>query len=605
MNQGFRKRKVDFCQSLSSTFSQAFSLQRTVGNQAVQKLFKYGSIQAKLKNSQKGNKYEQDALGVADQVMNTVEPHLQRQIESEEKEESLQTKLIADQITPLVQRQNEPEEEEEIQTKMSDNDQIQRQEAEPEEEEGETLQTKQVKGTSPQSSAKLDAQINTVKSGGRPLPVSTRKFFEARLGSDFSQVRIHDDVRAANTAKSLNAKAFTLGKDVAFGAGQYMPETKEGKKIIAHELTHVVQQGKKNHIKSKIQPQKETYWFQDKPPKEKGEEEIVTRAERQRNVIMESPTEIFSKGVGTVYVRFAYSETEMQLGTGNSGEKLKSEIGDAKKIIRDSIGEIMQDLYAYPTPETLKEHRENLSTRARLKETLKFTKNNPFNIYLTSTPSHEELTSGEAYPTTAKIYVNIKDVGDKSKLQPAIRVPVKAIVKGMSAAEGSVEKGPTEQKKELKRIMLHENIHVMLLKRKFDAETIWNKLKSNLKLTGPQDIISKIENLAKFYILAQEEIFAYAEVGKLYPPVQAQKNLYEMFKVAAELFFKNDLNAKIHVQKYKLKVSERIKLTKKSRLEKVTWEMLVRFPKIGTKITKDIAKNVDSIMELWPLRFKH
>jgi hypothetical protein len=62
------------------------------------------------------------------------------------------------------------------------------------------------------------------------------------MGSDFSQVRIHDDAWAAETAKSINAKAFTTGRDVIFGTGQYTPKNGKGLKLIAHELTHVIQQ---------------------------------------------------------------------------------------------------------------------------------------------------------------------------------------------------------------------------------------------------------------------------------------------------------------------------------------------------------------------------
>ena len=65
---------------------------------------------------------------------------------------------------------------------------------------------------------------------------------EARFGYDFSGVRIHDDTRAAETAASIDAAAFTVGEDVAFAAGRYNPRTGEGRRLLAHELSHVVQQ---------------------------------------------------------------------------------------------------------------------------------------------------------------------------------------------------------------------------------------------------------------------------------------------------------------------------------------------------------------------------
>jgi len=85
---------------------------------------------------------------------------------------------------------------------------------------------------------------------GQPLNHSTRSFFESRLDQDFSQVRVHSDARAAETTRSLNARAFTVGKDVAFGPGQFSPETSEGRKLLAHELTHVVQQNGTNRFLS-------------------------------------------------------------------------------------------------------------------------------------------------------------------------------------------------------------------------------------------------------------------------------------------------------------------------------------------------------------------
>ncbi len=77
---------------------------------------------------------------------------------------------------------------------------------------------------------------------GRPLPERTRTFFESRFGHDFGGVRVHADQRAASAAQSANARAFTMGQTVVFDRGQYAPETSSGRRLLAHELTHVVQQ---------------------------------------------------------------------------------------------------------------------------------------------------------------------------------------------------------------------------------------------------------------------------------------------------------------------------------------------------------------------------
>lgn len=166
-------------------------LQQTIGNRAVQHL-----IQAKLKVSQPGDVYEQEADRIADRVMRIPEPSVQRQMEPEEEEEEMiQRKAIASQITPLFQRQALPE--------------IEREEDD---------------------------------SPGQSLDADTHAFMKSRFGHDFSQVRIHADVRAAESAQAVNALAYTVGQNVVFGRGQYTPSTLVGKQLLAHELTHVIQQ---------------------------------------------------------------------------------------------------------------------------------------------------------------------------------------------------------------------------------------------------------------------------------------------------------------------------------------------------------------------------
>ena len=224
-----------------------------------------GMIQAKLKINEPGDIYEQEADRVADAVLRMPEPGVQRQVEPEE-EETLQAKPLAEQITPLVQRQVEPEEEEEepIQTKALSEQitpLVQRQEEEvqpkpiaeqitpliqrqvdPEEGEEEPIQAK---GNSPSTAVatpSIESSINSLKGSGQPLPESVRNYFEPRFGYDFSGVRVHTGVKANDTARAVNSRALTFGKNIVFNRGSYSPETREGKKLLAHELTHVVQQ---------------------------------------------------------------------------------------------------------------------------------------------------------------------------------------------------------------------------------------------------------------------------------------------------------------------------------------------------------------------------
>ena len=93
--------------------------------------------------------------------------------------------------------------------------------------------------------------INSL-SGGKPLNESEKNFFESGIGYDFSKVRLHNDARANESAKSLNALAYTNGNNIVFGPGQYHPGTNAGKKLLAHELTHVVQQSTSDNLQTKL-----------------------------------------------------------------------------------------------------------------------------------------------------------------------------------------------------------------------------------------------------------------------------------------------------------------------------------------------------------------
>ena len=75
---------------------------------------------------------------------------------------------------------------------------------------------------------------------------------ESKFGHDFSQVRVHTDARAAESTRAVNALAYTVGRNVVFGAGQYEPGTSEGRRLLGHELTHVVQQKNTHDIHAKL-----------------------------------------------------------------------------------------------------------------------------------------------------------------------------------------------------------------------------------------------------------------------------------------------------------------------------------------------------------------
>ena len=174
------------------------------------------------KVGQPGDVYEQEADRVADEVMRMPEPEVQRQTGEEETEEDeiIQTKPLAEQITPLIQRQSEVEEEP-IMMK--------------------TLVQRQADGSF-RASHSLERCLAASQRGGSPLSAEVRSFMEPRFGVDFKGVRVHTESDAAQMNRELNAHAFTHGQDIYFGTGKYSPTTVEGKRLLAHELTHVQQQ---------------------------------------------------------------------------------------------------------------------------------------------------------------------------------------------------------------------------------------------------------------------------------------------------------------------------------------------------------------------------
>lgn len=271
-------------------------MQRQIGNQAVNRL-----IQAKLKVGKPNDTYEQEADRTADTVMRMPDPLIQRQEEekteetaqakplvgtisplvqrqADEKEETAQAKLLIEPITPLVQRQ--PQEEKKDETAQM----LQRQAAD--ENKDETAQAKGTADATPEVAPNLESRIQTMRGGGQPLANSTRTFFESRFGYDFGGVRVHTDSQAAETASHLNAQAFTIGRNIFFGAGRYEPHTTSGQWLLAHELTHTVQQSPQpltatsRVVQSHPDPgAQSSQLLQRQAPEEEKPETIQTKAE--------------------------------------------------------------------------------------------------------------------------------------------------------------------------------------------------------------------------------------------------------------------------------------------------------------------------------------
>ena len=194
--------------------STILGLQQTTGNRSVGRLLGGAFFQPKLRIGPPGDAYEREADRVADAVLY----------------ESDAPVSVSAASGAGVQRQCHCQDEEEVvQRKCHCQD------------EEELVQPK-ANGDAPRSAPGFESRVEALRGSGRPLPADVRSFFEPRFGHDFGAVRVHTGAGASEAADAVRARAFTVGNDVVFGGSEWSPRTDAGKRLIAHELTHVVQQ---------------------------------------------------------------------------------------------------------------------------------------------------------------------------------------------------------------------------------------------------------------------------------------------------------------------------------------------------------------------------
>ena len=195
------------------------------------------SVQPKLTIGQPNDKYEQEADAIADQVVknensplsmnsgtNTIQPKCSNC------EEEAQAKFEIQKQGEEEELQMQPIEEQEEMLQMQS------------EEEEETLQTKKNNHQKTAASPTFESTLKAKNSTGQKLPKNIKQEMESGIGANFNSVRIHNDSNAISLSKDINAQAFTHGNDIYFNKGKYNPSSKSGKHLLAHELTHVVQQ---------------------------------------------------------------------------------------------------------------------------------------------------------------------------------------------------------------------------------------------------------------------------------------------------------------------------------------------------------------------------
>jgi hypothetical protein len=197
-------------------------LQRSIGNEVMQRLMTSETIQTKLTISQPNDFCEQEADRVADEVMRMPELNVktksnQVSMENMRDENEGSIKLNPFSIKSIAQRQ------------------------EIEEKEGKNIRMKMDSAQPSVVSNHFEQSFHNARNNGQPLDSATRTFFEPRFGVGFGDVRVHTNEESSNTASAINAQAYTIGKNIMFDTGRYAPATSEGRRLIAHELVHVVQ----------------------------------------------------------------------------------------------------------------------------------------------------------------------------------------------------------------------------------------------------------------------------------------------------------------------------------------------------------------------------
>ncbi len=224
-------------------------------------------VQAKLKTGQPGDRYETEADTMAARVIqNTSADANTSVVQAKPLAKSISTGV---QLKPLedesVQAKSDSElqmqeEEQAIQSKTDDELQMQEEEeavqskGEEEEvqaqaEEEEAIQSKedeeevQMRAATTQRNTDISSELQSSRGAGSPLPETSRNQMESGFGTDLSEVRVHTDQRAQRMAQDIGAQAFTSGSDIYFNQGRFNPGTAQGDALLAHELTHTIQQG--------------------------------------------------------------------------------------------------------------------------------------------------------------------------------------------------------------------------------------------------------------------------------------------------------------------------------------------------------------------------
>jgi hypothetical protein len=262
--------------------AELIAMQRTLGNRAAGTMLARSPVQAKLIVNAPGDQYEREADRVADAVMRV--PAMPRE------------ETPGAELSPVVMTKPAPE-----------------------------------YGGDGSFAASEDFahRLQASQGRGRPLPSSLRETFETRFGTDFSGVRVHSETEAGQLSHAIQAQAFTRGSDIFLGAGNYAPGTAAGKRLLAHELTHVAQQGAAPPKRNPADAGEMT--IQPSAARGQGGERIQRKLDWQKTDWSKATEARVSKGGGggALFVKENPEEDPVVV---KSGEKAPAEVLLAKNL---------------------------------------------------------------------------------------------------------------------------------------------------------------------------------------------------------------------------------------------------------------------------------
>jgi len=325
-------------------FQAISNLHSSIGNQATQKLLNSTAIQAKLTLSSPSDSYEKEADRVADEVLNMSNNTIQKHSPVKIQRKTMQSSNI-DKISPSI-----------------------------------------------------ESKINSLHGKGVPLSRETKSFFNPRFGHDLSDVRIHTDSNSNDLAQSINARAFTKGNHIVFNKGEYNPQSTNGKRLLGHELTHILQQN--HHINRQALPKTASKVVAD------GEQKIRNQAGR------------ISDKYQALLIRYAGAlHTFNNTLTSASSKDIKSQFGKvmldyvSDQVIGKIAGNISGASYVYDIYKAIQLENKRVQQQKEQFNISKFFKKH--NKWITKNASNLKSKETESKMEAVKHYKSLTDNNKK------------------------------------------------------------------------------------------------------------------------------------------------------------------------------------------------